>query len=159
MSRTKYTIALLGVACVALGAASTLPTFYWLTYSWVEMAFFFLAGWAVLLDRRWLPAGLLLGLAVGSRFTTLFAVIGVLVFAWGIAADDRRAVLRSSLIAVGVGAACYLPSAYEFGWTLGFLAPAGMGGPELWTWPLRLGRWGYKSIYFWGVPSALFLLL
>ena len=39
-------LALLGVACVALGAASTLPTFYWLTYSWVEMAFFFLAGWA-----------------------------------------------------------------------------------------------------------------
>lgn len=118
---------------------------------------FLLAGWAVLLDRRWLWAGLLLGLAVGSRFTTLLAVLGVVAFAWGTTADDRRCVFRSALLAAGVGAVCYLPSAYEFGWTLGFLAPAGLGGPELWTWPLRLGRWGYKSLYFWGIPTAAFL--
>lgn len=118
---------------------------------------FLLAGWAALLDRRWWGAGVLLGLAIGSRFTTLFAVGGVLAYALYATSDDRHGVIRAGLVAGALGAACYLPSAWEFGWTLDFLQPAGLGGAELWTWTLRLGRWGYKSIYLWGLPTAIFL--
>lgn len=119
---------------------------------------FLLTGWLALLDRRWLLVGLLLGLAIGSRFTALLAVVGVLGYAWGTLKDERPGVLRAGLGAMLLGAACYLPSAHEFGWTLGFLEPAGLGGPELWTWLMRLGRWGYKSLYLWGVPTVILLV-
>jgi hypothetical protein len=148
-------------APLLLGAGLALHPAFWsnaaATMDHVWGLGFLLAGWAVLLDRRWLLAGVLLGLAVGSRFTMLFAVLGVLAFAWFTVAEDRRHVVRSAVVAGLLGAACYLPSAHEFGWTLGFLEPAGLGGPELWTWPLRIGRWGYKSLYFWGLPTAAFL--
>lgn len=120
---------------------------------------FLMAGWAALLGRRWWLAGVLLGLAVGSRFTTALAVGGVLAYALYVAKDDRRDVIQAGLVAGVLGAACYLPSAWEFGWTLGFLQPAGLGGEELWTWTLRLGRWGYKSLYLWGLPTAILLVV
>jgi hypothetical protein len=120
---------------------------------------FLLAGWAALLGRHWWLAGVLFGLAVGSRFTTALAVGGVLAYALFTARDDQRGVVGAGLIAGVLGAACYLPSAWEFGWTLGFLQPAGLGGEELWTWTLRLGRWGYKSLYLWGLPTAIFLFV
>ncbi len=118
---------------------------------------FLLAGWLALLDRRWLAAGLLLALAIGSRLTLVLAVGAVLGWAWWRARDERAGVGQAAAVAGVLGAACYLPSAWEFGWTLGFLEPAGMGGAELWTWTLRLGRWGYKNIYFWGLGGTLAL--
>ncbi len=118
---------------------------------------FLLAGWLALLDRRWVGAGVLLALAVGSRFTLAPAVGLVLGYAWLSERAERAGVGRAAGLAVLLGAACYLPSAWEFGWTLGFLEPAGLGGAELWTWPLRLGRWGYKNVYFWGLGGTLAL--
>ena len=118
---------------------------------------FFLSGWLALLDRRWLLAGLLLGCAVGSRLTLVIAVAAVLGFAFLTDGSARRDTVRAGLLAGLLGAACYLPPASYAGWTPAFLQPAGLGGPELWTWPMRLGRWGYKSIYLWGLPTAALL--
>ncbi len=118
---------------------------------------FLLAGWLALIDRKWLVAGVLLALSVGSRFTLLPAVGIVLGYAWLTEHGERAGVVRAAGVAVVLGAACYLPSAYEFGWTLDFLHPAGMRGDELWTWPLRLGRWAYKNLYFWGLLGTLLL--
>src|SRR5690606_28803330 len=118
---------------------------------------FFLSGWLALLDRRWLLAGLLLGCAVGSRLTLAIAVAAVLGYA--LLTDDgaRRGTMRAGLLAGLLGAVCYLPPAAQSGWTLAFLQPLGLGGPELWTWPMRIGRWGYKNIYPWGLPTTVLL--
>lgn len=117
---------------------------------------FLLSGWLALLDRRWLLAGLLLGCAVGSRLTLVIAVAAVLGYA--VLTDAaRRDAVRAGLVAGVLGAACYLPPAAYAGWTMAFLQPGGLGGPELWTWPMRLGRWGYKSLYLWGLPTAALL--
>ncbi len=146
---------LLPLLCLA-----ALPVF-WLnattSMDYVWAIGFVLAGWLMLLDRRWVFGGILLGLAIGSRFTSVIAVVGILGYCCWTTREKRSAILASSLALV-IGIACYLPSAAEYGWTLGFLEPAGLGGQERWTWPLRIGRWAYKNIYIWGLPTAFFLV-
>lgn len=117
---------------------------------------FLLAGWRLLLDRRGARAGVLFGLAVGSRLTAAIAVASVLAHA--VATRDRRsALVAGAVAAVGAAAWIALPAA-EFGWTLGFLTPSWMDAEPVWTLGMRLGRWGYKSAYVWGLPAALGLV-
>jgi hypothetical protein len=117
-----------------------------------------MVGWVLLLDRRWGWAGVVLGLAVGARFTSALLVPLLAAHAAWTRPGDRRGALGALALATAVGAACYLPALGEAGGTLGFLRPSGMGGPELWTPLLRLGRFGFKNIHAWGPPGALALL-
>ncbi len=122
-----------------------------------------LAGWVALLDRRWAWGGVLLGLAVGARFTSALAVPALVVHAtWGARRNDTGGVFVHPAfpalgLAAALGAACYLPAAAEAGWTLNFLRPAGMG-EALWTPLLRVGRWGFKNLHVWGLTGSVALV-
>lgn len=117
-----------------------------------------MVGWVLLLDRRWAWAGVVLGLAVGARFTSALMVPLLVAHVAWTRPGDRRGALGALLLATALGAACYLPALGETGGTLAFLRPSGMGGPELWTPGLRLGRFGFKNIHAWGPVGMLALL-
>ncbi len=117
-----------------------------------------MVGWVLLLDRRWAWAGVVLGLAVGARFTSALMVpLLALHVAW-MMPGNRRGAAAAVALATVIGAACYLPAMAEVGWTLDFLRPSGMGGPEFWTPWLRLGRFGFKNIHAWGPVGVVALL-
>jgi hypothetical protein len=115
-----------------------------------------LAGCLLLLRRAYLAAGVVLGLSVGMRSTSCIAAGLFLVFALAGRPADRRRVVLAGVVAVALGALCYLPSFRHAGYTLSFLTPL-IGGEELWTPGLRLARFGYKNIYFWGPVAAMLL--
>ena len=144
----------------ALAAAFALQPLMWanasVTMDHVWALGFVLAGWRALLGGRGAWAGVLLGLAVGSRLTAALAVAAVLGHA--LATGDRRAALQAGAVAGVVAAACVALPAWEAGWTLAFLQPAWLDDPAVWTPAMRLGRWGYKSVYVWGLFAAAGLL-
>ena len=89
---------------------------------------FFVWGALAHLRSRSLLAGVLLGLAIGSRSTTLLLVIAFLV-ADGWDRAQRRRCLRTAAVALPLGAALFIPSWLAFDRSFGFLtATEGWGG-------------------------------
>ena len=115
---------------------------------------FGLAGGVALLDRRWAGAGVLFGLAFAARFTSVIFVASFLAFALWRERPAWRGPVAAGAVAAVLGALWYLPTLGYYGGTLDFLTPAGAEEQALWTWAERLGRFGYKNIYFWGLPAA-----
>lgn len=116
-----------------------------------------MAGWALLLKPRPVWAGLLLGLSIGARLTTLLAVGGVLAHtAWS---RDRREAAIAAAVAGSVAVACIAFPAAEADWTLRFLQPAWMDDADVWAPAMWAGRWAYKSATFWGLLPTLALVL
>ncbi|MDX1531229.1 MAG: hypothetical protein R3362_06860, partial [Rhodothermales bacterium] len=145
-----------------LGAVFAFHPFVWanaaatIDYFWALG--FALAGAVLLLDRRWAAAGLLFGLAIGARATSLLLVACLLGFVvWRGRAAWRGPAVAAAL-AVGLGALCYVPTLVAFDFTLGFLTPVGAEEQAAWSWAERLGRFGYKNVYLWGLPAALALV-
>jgi len=62
----------------------------------------------------------------------------------------------AGFIAVVIGGLFYLPPFRQAGFSLAFLKPM-TGGSELWTLKLRLARFVYKNLYFWGLLGSLAL--
>lgn len=108
-------------------------------------------------DRRVL-AGILFGLALGSRLSTVLIVVG-----WLVAErlGDRfhrppwRATLVTSVTLGIVGIACFIPSWIDAGMSLDFLGHQ----PPFSGWGLNLGRWAVKNATVIGVPAAIVFLL
>jgi hypothetical protein len=143
-----------------LGALLVVHPVFWTsaacTMDYVWALALLLAGCLLLLRRSYLAAGILLGLAVGMRSTSCIAAGLLLIFALLGRPADRRRVVLAGVVAVALGAVFYLPSFRHAGYTFSFLTPL-IGGHELWTPKLRLARFGYKNIYFWGPVAALLL--
>ncbi len=116
-----------------------------------------LAGAVLLVDRRWLGAGLLLGLAIGARLSTVLLVASLVGFALAEHKLERRGIAVAALVAFGLGGLCYVPSLVAHGGTLGFLAVYGAEEQATWTWAERLGRVAYKNLYLWGLPTGLLI--
>jgi hypothetical protein len=108
-------------------------------------------------DRR-LLAGVMFGLAVGCRASTVLIVL-----AWLLAErlGDRahRPSWRATVITGGtllvVGVLCFVPPWLAAGHTLDFLR----GGPPFEGWRLNLGRWAVKNAAVIGVPAGIVFLL
>src|SRR5688572_11872431 len=115
-----------------------------------------LAGLLLTLRRHYLAAGVVLGLAVALRSTSFIAAGLILTFALAGRRGDRGRVAAAGLLAVVLSAAFYYPSFRHAGYTLAFLKPM-IGGDELWTPALRLGRFVYKNLYLWGLPASMIL--
>ncbi|MGH9227335.1 MAG: glycosyltransferase 87 family protein [Acidimicrobiales bacterium] len=81
---------------------------------------FFVWGALAHLRGRSLPAGLLFGLAIGSRSTTLLLVLALLV-ADGWDRAHRRRCVATAAVALPLGAALFIPSWLAFDRSLGFL--------------------------------------
>jgi len=145
-----------------LGLTLAVHPLFWVsatsTMDYVWALGFGLAGGVLLWDRRWGWAGLFFGLAIGSRITSVL-LVGVLAGAvfWK-RAKDRRRVLWSLGLGLGLGALCFVPTLVQYGGTLGFLVPVGAEEQAGWSWAERLGRFGYKNIYVWGLPAAFVLV-
>jgi len=115
-----------------------------------------LTGSVNLLERRYSSAAVFLGLAIGFRLATAVAVVSLALVFWLKEQSQRRYIFLSVLGASLIGLACYLPPFAAARWTLGFLEPH-LDSSEKWTPFLRLGRFVYKNIYFWGLPGATLL--
>jgi hypothetical protein len=143
-----------------LGALLVIHPVFWTsatcTMDYVWAMALLLGGCLLLLRRSYLAAGIVLGLAVAMRSTSCIAAGLFLLFALAGRPGDWRRVVPAGVVAVFIGAVCYLPSFRHAGYTLSFLRPM-IGGEELWTPELRLGRFAYKNVYFWGPIAALLL--
>jgi hypothetical protein len=144
-----------------LGLTLAVHPLFWVSatstmdYAWALG--FGLAGGVLLWDRRWAWAGLLFGLAIGSRVTSVLLVAALAGAVWWWRREDRRGVLLSLGLGLGLGALCFVPTLVQYEWTLGFLVPVGAEEQAGWSWADRLGRFGYKNVYVWGLPAALVL--
>lgn len=140
-----------------------LPTF-WLNatsvsdHSWGLM----LVLLALVLMRRdrHLLAGVIMGLALGTRLASFIGVGAVGIFALATQPQHRGRIIIAGVIGIAIGVICYIPpwlwakSALGNPWR--FLE-AQAHGSEDWTITMRVGRFGYRNIYFWGLPAALLL--
>ena len=152
--------------CFLVTLIMILHPFYWVnsacTIDYLWALGFSLAGFVFLLQKRFAAAGLLMGLAIGSRSASFISVGCILVFLFVSAKEYRKQLLGSALITGLVGTICYLPSYASAHWTFSFLTP-GMGTTDFWSLKLRFGRFVYKNIYFWGlqtlVPLAVVFLV
>ena len=115
-----------------------------------------LAGLLMTIRRAYLAAGVALGLAIAVRSTSFVGVGLVLAFPFAGRREDRPRVLAAGLIAVALGGLFYLPSFRHAGYTPAFLRPM-TGGAEFWTPKLRLARFVYKNLYFWGLVGSMML--
>jgi hypothetical protein len=147
---------------VLLGLTLAVHPLFWAsatsTMDYVWALGFGLAGGVLLWDRRWGWAGLLFGLAAGSRVTVVLLVAVLAGFVFWQRAEDRRGVLLSVGLGLGLGVLCFVPTLVQYDWTLGFLVPVGADEQAGWSWVERFGRFGYKNVYVWGLPAVLVLV-
>lgn len=115
-----------------------------------------LCGFLLLLKGKHISGAILLGLSIGIRLSSVFAVGGIIVWLFLSHKTNRKSCTIMFLIIVAVSLLSYLPSFANAGWTLGFLTPH-MGTNEIWTPGLRLGKWLYKNILFWGIQALILL--
>jgi hypothetical protein len=115
-----------------------------------------LAGALLTLKRSYATAGAVLGLAIALRSTSFIAAALVVGSALIRRPGDRGRVLLGGVVTLVLGGLFYLPPFRQAGYSLAFLRPM-TGGPEFWTPELRLARFIYKNVYFWGLPAALAL--
>ncbi|MBI9048977.1 MAG: hypothetical protein JEZ00_06150 [Anaerolineaceae bacterium] len=126
-------------------------------YFWVNatctMDYFFATGFIFLgilqvLRGKYFTAGIAFSLAVGSRLTVSLIAAVILIWFFFSQKENRLKILQTGLVGAFFGLMFYLPSADFAEWKMTFLS-ASVGGQEYWTTYLRLGRFGYKNIYFW----------
>jgi hypothetical protein len=108
-------------------------------------------------DRRWL-AGVMFGLAIGCRMSTVLMVI-----AWLVAERtgtrsgrvDWSATLRTGGVAVAVAVACFVPPWLQNDRSLDFLDT----GLAFAGWGLNAGRWAVKNAAVIGIPAGFVMLV
>ena len=128
-------------------------------YFWVNatctMDYFFAIGFIFLgilqiLRGKYFTAGAAFALGVGSRLTLSLLAAVILLWFFFSMPEKRWYIVQSAVIGALFGITFYLPSADFAEWRPTFLS-ASVGGQQYWTPYLRLGRFAYKNIYFWGL--------
>jgi hypothetical protein len=140
-----------------LAATMAIHPVYWaastssIDFIWALGCFFL--GFRFLIDKRYLGAAALLGLAVGIRLSSVLLAGPLLV--WELIERPRDARLwAAGALACAIGAMLYLPQFVAAGGSLRFLTY------YRGTWTARdcLGRFIYKNVAFWGLPATVFLI-
>lgn len=143
-----------------LGVLFVLHPVFWTnatcTMDYVWALALLLAGCLLLLRGAYVAAGIVLGLAIATRSTSVVAVAVLLGYALLARPGVRGRVALAGVIAVAVGALFYIPPFRQAGYSPAFMAPM-IGGAELWTLKLRVARFVYKNIYYWGLLATLLL--
>ncbi|MBD3419873.1 MAG: hypothetical protein GF398_07135 [Chitinivibrionales bacterium] len=117
---------------------------------------FLLVGVILLLHNKIWWGALVLGLSIGIRLSSFMAVGGLLVLAAIKLPQPKVKIIACGVLAGAVGAACYLPVYLYSHQSFHFLGYT-FGNPAQWTPYLRLGRFVYKNIYFWGLAGTSML--
>ena len=120
---------------------------------------FALCGIAFVLRHRYVSATILLGLAIGSRLSTVLLILLVFAFLWWKQEGDRKQLALCTFFTTLIAAMMYLPVLDFLEWDFSRWLVLSTGDPELWTFSLRLGRFGYKNLMFWGLPAALWMVV
>ncbi len=146
-----------------LAAVMMIDPFYWVnsasTMDYLWALGFLLLGFYLLLSKRHLGAGIALGLALGSRFSSVIPVIGILIFSFFTRRELWRGWLLTCLLTLLVGAVCYLPAVGFTEWHPLRLFAASVGDASLWSPVLRAGRFLYKNLMFWSIPALLWMIV
>jgi hypothetical protein len=108
-------------------------------------------------DRKFLAAGLLMALGIGSRLTTGLVAGSFLLWAFIMQKENRGKVIMSGIITAVVAVLFYLPSLDFAEWNFAYFSPS-VGTEIFWTPVLRFGRFVYKSIYFWSPPVLVIMV-
>ena len=141
-----------------LAATLAIHPVYWaaststIDFIWALGCFFL--GFRALLNYRYCGAAAMLGLAVGIRLSSALLAGPLLI--WELLDRPRDGKLwAAAALATGIGAALYLPEFMASGNSFGFFTYY-LGA---WTLAGHLGRFIYKNVYFWGLPTTIFLLV
>jgi hypothetical protein len=129
---------------------------YWVLASCTAMDYvhplpFYLLGVLMLLERRVLIAVLGLGLAAGIRISFFPLGLITLGFAFAYERSQRNLLLEAALAFVVITGLIYVPAWISAHLGLSFL---GSDRPTSQGFAGMLVRWGYKSIYLYGLPGA-----
>lgn len=112
------------------------------------------------IKERPLWAGLVLGLALGTRLASFVGVGAVGVFALLTQPAQRSRIVIAGVIGLVIGLSCFIPPWFwakaKYGDPWRFLE-AQVEGASQWTLAMRFGRFAYRNLYFWGLPAALLL--
>jgi len=135
---------------------------YYLVNSTCTMDYLFALGFTMigfwmLLGGKFLAAGILMALGIGSRLTTALVAGVMLLWAYIFEVQNRKRILLAGVIMMVLAFIFYLPPIDFAEWKTHIFFPS-IGGEEFWSLYLRAGRFIYKSIYFWS-PPAFFILM
>lgn len=119
---------------------------------------FALGGIVLLLKEKYVAAGVIFAMAIGSRCTSFTIVAPVLVYFYLINPGARKKVILSGVIALLLAGSFYIPSFWSAHWTLAFLKPH-YADVSFWTPYLKVAKGIYRNIYFWGFPTTFILAI
>jgi hypothetical protein len=122
-------------------------------YSWALALL--LAGYMFLKEKSYITAGILLGLSIGTRLSSIIFVAALFISYVLTKEPDRKKVFLSLAISIAVGALLYLPPFIYMGGSFKFLT-YDMGEMD---WFGHLARFVYKNIYIIGVQTFIASLL
>ena len=126
-------------------------------YLWaLGFAFF---GISLLLRKRNLAAAITLGLAIGSRLSTVLLVTFVFAYLLWKQKGNRKQLVLCGFFTALIAAILYLPALDFLEWDISRWLILSTGDPNLWTFSLRLGRFGYKNLMFWSLPAILWMIV
>ena len=140
-----------------LAATMAIHPIYWAsstsTIDFIWALGCFLVGFRLLLIDRYFGAAAMLGLAVGIRLSSILLAAPLLI--WELIERPRDARLWvTAALAAAIGASLYIPEFVASGNSLSFLTY------YLGEWSLtdHFGRFIYKNVYFWGLPTTICLV-
>ena len=126
---------------------------YYLVNSTCTMDYLFAFGfvfWGLMVIRKgnYLAAGLLMALGIGSRLTSALPAGIFLAWAFLSQPEKRGKVILSGLVTLVLAFLFYLPPLDFAEWQMHIFSPS-VGTEVFWAPILRLGRFVYKTVYFW----------
>ncbi|MCC6147261.1 MAG: hypothetical protein IT308_06800 [Anaerolineaceae bacterium] len=135
--------------------------YYWVN-STCTMDYLFGIGFVFLgivqvLRGKYFTGGAAMALGAGSRATSILIAAGFLIWYFIVQPEARKKLIQTGAATAFFTLVFYLPPADFAEWTTRFLKPT-VGGEEYWTPYLRLGRFVYKNIYFWGLLASIMLI-
>ncbi len=145
----KYLLAIFMIIQPFYYTAST----FTIDYLWA-LGFLFI-GYTLLINRRYILAGIFWGLAIGSRISSVLFVAALVLAYFLTKESNRNRVLLSATIGVITGAAFYILPFLHAGRTFVFFTNYLTGK---WNWIGYLVRFVYKSLYFWGLQTCIAFL-
>ncbi len=133
-----------------VNAASTID------YLWA-LGFAFL-GFECLLRKKYIAAAIFLALSIGSRLSTVLIVGLFFLFTYIKMKDQRRNLFVTGFAVALFSFVLFIPALDFLEWDVSRWLVLSTGDPVLWTPLLRIGRFFYKNLMFWGIPAAMWLI-
>ena len=126
-------------------------------YLWaLGFAFF---GFNRLFTGKYFSAVILLALAIGCRLSTLLLVGFFNIFMFFKVDTERNKLVLAAFSTLVLAFIFFIPPLDFLEWDLSRWLVLSTGDPEYWTPLLRIGRFAYKNIMFWGLPAAVWLMI